>query len=260
MVTGQGVISGEPLMVLCSTCGDAIEGECACPTCGELEPRVPHADPAMRLDEALLFQVGVALAAQADLAEARVAERTARVEDLTAEQVVLVGRLRTQAVLLQRMVLERPRMAPAVASALERVKTVLHEHEAMRGVSDWYWSIRARLPRDQTCGTVARRLIGEYVREHLDPVAADDALFVVSELANNAFLHGTGVITLHAQRREQHLRIDVLDDGHSARIEPSATGARDAAGGRGLLLVERLAAAWGTTNGIGHVWAEMPIA
>jgi signal transduction histidine kinase len=237
-------------MVLCSTCGDAIADDGACPTCGELEPEQVHADPTTRLDEALLFQVGVALAAQAGLAQRR-ANR------LSAESVVLRGRLRTQAVLLRRLMLERPRMGPAVTAALENVETALRQYEARPG-NDWRWIVRARLPRDVTCGAVARRVIGEYVREDLDPVPADDALWVVSELANNAFLHGKGCIRLYVERLPDRLRIEVRDEGQPRRIEsPAETG--DALEARGLLVVDRLSTAWGTVDGTARVWADMAI-
>jgi anti-sigma regulatory factor (Ser/Thr protein kinase) len=245
----QGGASSQPLMVVCSTCGDAIPGDGACPTCGELEPRTAHADPTARLDEALLYQVGVTLAEEAALARRPAAE-------LNSDRVVLRGRLRTQAVLLRRLLLERPRMQPAVTAALGRVETVLRHTAGERAAG--HWTVSVQLPRDATCGTVARRLLAPYVREHLDPVAADDALFVASELATNAFLHGTGTITLQAERWPDRLRIEVGDEGGPTRIE-TPSEADPGERGRGLLLVERMATAWGT-EGNGLVWAEMAFA
>jgi anti-sigma regulatory factor (Ser/Thr protein kinase) len=121
------------------------------------------------------------------------------------------------------------------------------------------WSLRVRLPRSASCSTVARRLLAEYAREQLSEHKAEDMMLVVSELATNAFLHGYGAITMTASRVDDRLRIDMRDEGHPDRIAPLPE-AEQGPGGRGLWLVERLASAWGTTAGSGHVWAELALA
>jgi hypothetical protein len=111
--------------------------------------------------------------------------------------------------------------------------------------------VRTELPRDPSCGAVARRL----VEEHLATVCADeiaDAKTVVSELANNAFLHGKGRIQLRISRRRGLTRIEVLDQGQGQRVQ-----AGEQTGWHGLDIVDALALAWGTRKGRTHVWAEL---
>jgi anti-sigma regulatory factor (Ser/Thr protein kinase) len=145
-------------------------------------------------------------------------------------------------------------MAPAVTAALERVEMVLEQREADAG-----WSVHAQLPRNSSCGAVARRLVREYVQAHLDEEAAEDVLLVVSELSNNAFVHGEGSISLHVKRLPDRLRLEVRDEGKPRRIERRPESG-DAGGGHGLFLVDRLSVAWGTTAGSGHVWSEIGVA
>jgi hypothetical protein len=59
-------------------------------------------------------------------------------------------------------------------------------------------------------------------------------------------------------RVEDRLRIEVLDEGHPARIDVVPEQERDD-GGRGLWVVEQLASDWGAVDGTGHVWAELKI-
>jgi anti-sigma regulatory factor (Ser/Thr protein kinase) len=56
------------------------------------------------------------------------------------------------------------------------------------------WAVRARIPRDRSCSTVARRLLEGYVREGLNDPAGEDVLLIASELVTNAFVHGEGTI------------------------------------------------------------------
>lgn len=113
--------------------------------------------------------------------------------------------------------------------------------------------VRARLPRDASCGATARRL----VEGHLAAASADelsDVKTVVSELVNNAFLHGDGAIELRVSSRRGRARIEVIDEGEGAGVRASHQDEY-----HGLDIVDALALAWGTRAGSTCVWAELPL-
>ena len=56
--------------------------------------------------------------------------------------------------------------------------------------------VRSELPREPGCGGAARRLVERFLRERRLEALADDARIIVSELVNNAYLHGRGRIEL----------------------------------------------------------------
>ncbi|MGC7102855.1 ATP-binding protein [Amycolatopsis lurida] len=104
--------------------------------------------------------------------------------------------------------------------------------------------------------------VRQQVRELLSHTAGlleEDAVLVTEELISNAHCHGT------APRR---CRIGLLDDGRCLRIEvedaaPDQPKIRtpDRTGGRGLVMVDRLASSWGVHNYPHHktVWAELTL-
>jgi anti-sigma regulatory factor (Ser/Thr protein kinase) len=156
----------------------------------------------------------------------------------------------------------RAESAVSRQTAEQRVETArrLYEeavalHDRLRGQT---WTVSERLPRDRTCPALARGLLREHAREHLSRRELEDAMVITSELATNAYVHGEGTIELTLTRGEDRLRIEVLDEGHPARIAVVRPDERQA-GGRGLLIVEQLASDWGTVAGSGQVWAELPI-
>ena len=81
---------------------------------------------------------------------------------------------------------------------------------------------------------------------------------MVSELVNNAVVHGEGDIVVKLQVDGDVLRGEVIDDGGGFEHEVRARGARDISG-RGLLIVEALTSGWGIHEGTTHVWFEMPL-
>lgn len=88
--------------------------------------------------------------------------------------------------------------------------------------------------------------------QHVEVVA-----LLVSEVATNALVHGTGDVQVRVSARGRALRVEVADD--SPRMpEPRAAGLLEE-GGRGLALVESLAADWGVQReGPGKiVWFEL---
>ena len=73
----------------------------------------------------------------------------------------------------------------------------------------------------------------------------ETALLLTSELVTNAVKYGGPHIVLTVRDEPDLLRVEVHDDG--PRVPRLGTAASHALGGRGLLLVESLAHAWGTS-------------
>jgi anti-sigma regulatory factor (Ser/Thr protein kinase) len=242
--------------VICTRCSDAVDAGSRCPTCGQADPLQPAAPPQTELDESLLNQVGVALRAQSALSRSTSEQRVETARRLFDEATVLNGRLRRQATLLRASVAEREARLQNLRDALGLVEEAMAHADAP--IQEAASTASGLLPRDRSCPAVARRLLRQYAHDLLSPRELEDATVIASELATNAYLHGQGTIQLTLSRREDRLRIEVLDDGRPARIDAVPAGER-AAGGRGLMIVEQLACDWGAVAGFGHVWAELPI-
>jgi anti-sigma regulatory factor (Ser/Thr protein kinase) len=117
--------------------------------------------------------------------------------------------------------------------------------------------IEAELPRERICAAMARNLIEERYRQRLDRDTLDDLKLVVSELVDNAYVHGEGRIRLKVAEDGVRVMVEVMDEGESASIKIRRLGARG--GGHGLRLVDHLCSEWGAYEGSTHVWAEMDI-
>jgi anti-sigma regulatory factor (Ser/Thr protein kinase) len=121
------------------------------------------------------------------------------------------------------------------------------------------------LPEDLTAGAFARHCVREFLSapgtsEALDPDAlVDSAELVASELAVNAVRYGRPPATLALRRLPGRLRLEVTNDPGSG--EPTlGTLVGDAPGGRGLVIVSRIASDWGwQRDDLGRitVWAEI---
>ncbi|CAL9661941.1 hypothetical protein SUDANB176_07038 [Streptomyces sp. enrichment culture] len=85
----------------------------------------------------------------------------------------------------------------------------------------------------------------------------DTALLVVSELVTNALVHTDGQVRLDITLVNGRLRLAVADASPRTPVKPTSIG-WEATGGRGILLVEAMSAAWGTlpVSGGKQVWAE----
>lgn len=97
-----------------------------------------------------------------------------------------------------------------------------------------------------------------WVRTTLGGLPADvvtTAVMVVDELTSNALRHGLAPYHVRLIHDAAKLRIEVDDSSNESarRTTPSDRG------GRGLLLVERCAAAWGQLRRLGGktLWAEL---
>jgi anti-sigma regulatory factor (Ser/Thr protein kinase)/PAS domain-containing protein len=105
----------------------------------------------------------------------------------------------------------------------------------------------------------ARRFTRRTLRTWGIPAASMDAvLLVVSELVTNALVHTDGQVRLDLTRVNDRLRVAVADASPRTPVKPTSIG-WEATGGRGILLVEAMSAAWGTVpvSGGKQVWSEI---
>ena len=88
----------------------------------------------------------------------------------------------------------------------------------------------------------------------------DAVLLVVSELVTNALVHTQGPVRLDLTLVGDRLRVAVTDTSPRAPVKPTSID-WEATGGRGILLVEAMSAAWGSVpvSGGKQVWAEIPL-
>ncbi|MER7895900.1 SpoIIE family protein phosphatase [Streptomyces sp. NPDC096046] len=107
----------------------------------------------------------------------------------------------------------------------------------------------------------ARRFARRTLRSWGVTVDQDAALLVVSELVTNALVHTDGQVRMDLTLVNNRLRIAVADASPRSPVRPTSIG-WEATGGRGILLVEALAATWGTlpVSGGKQVWAELTLA
>ncbi|MFH9657283.1 SpoIIE family protein phosphatase [Streptomyces sp. NPDC017248] len=86
----------------------------------------------------------------------------------------------------------------------------------------------------------------------------DAALLAVSELVTNALVHTGGPVRLDLTLVSHRLRLAVADSSPRSPVKPAGIG-WEATGGRGILLVEAVSAAWGTVpvSGGKQVWADL---
>ncbi|MFE5677293.1 ATP-binding protein [Streptomyces erythrochromogenes] len=106
--------------------------------------------------------------------------------------------------------------------------------------------------RDAPRAGQARRITAALLRLWGLAGLVDPACLAVSELVTNAFVHGQGeTVTIRMSVSDTHLRIEVRDGG-SWTPKPHSPDPL-AQGGRGMLLVEAFADAWGIADN-GAVW------
>nr|WP_162529885.1 ATP-binding protein [Nocardioides caldifontis] len=102
-----------------------------------------------------------------------------------------------------------------------------------------------RLARHPAEAERARRHVAASCRDlHRD--VAMIAQLLTSELVTNALEHGAGTIELSVTRSPGELRIDVFDESSEKPVSQAAGAAE--LKGRGMLIVETLASAWGVQS------------
>jgi anti-sigma regulatory factor (Ser/Thr protein kinase) len=116
------------------------------------------------------------------------------------------------------------------------------------------------LPDGPEGASFARRAMGRAAELwRLDREMTETALLLVSELATNAIRHGTPPVRLSLRLDRDRLRVEVTDSS-PALPELSQPGP-DQISGRGLQIVQQLAATWGASSSprkLGKtVWFEL---
>jgi anti-sigma regulatory factor (Ser/Thr protein kinase) len=94
----------------------------------------------------------------------------------------------------------------------------------------------------------ARSFVRLFLDDPVPPSTAEAAVLLTSELVTNAVLHAGphapgAEIALRVSSTSESVRVEVTD--HSATMPTVGDGALDKLCGRGMLLVIRLASAWG---------------
>jgi anti-sigma regulatory factor (Ser/Thr protein kinase) len=117
----------------------------------------------------------------------------------------------------------------------------------------------ARLPPSSTSPSQARAFLAHVLRDWGDGKVADTARLLVSELVTNAVFHAHSPVEVRVRRGDEALRVEVRDGDPAPplRCDPQPWSTT----GRGVALVDSLAAAWGTERtGDGKiVWFELPL-
>jgi len=105
----------------------------------------------------------------------------------------------------------------------------------------------------------ARRFVSSVLNQWGRAEARDDIMIIASELATNAVMHARSHFTVGLHRQHGLVRIAVGDNSDAAprRQWPDVS----TVGGRGLAMVDAIAAAWGYDRVAGGkvVWADVPV-
>jgi anti-sigma regulatory factor (Ser/Thr protein kinase) len=101
------------------------------------------------------------------------------------------------------------------------------------------------LPRTVEAPARARRLCERACREWGFDRLHDVCALLVSELVTNAVLHGTGAVEVELRSEGACLHVGVRQFDRVLELPDVHMSGPDAVRGRGLAMVERLAADWG---------------
>jgi anti-sigma regulatory factor (Ser/Thr protein kinase) len=117
------------------------------------------------------------------------------------------------------------------------------------------------LPFDDSAPRLARQFVARAAGSLPGDVRADASL-LASELTTNAVRYGRPSITLRVRLGDGRLRVDVHDQGDPMPPWVASRTSSVQPRGRGLVIVNHLAASWGVTvsdEGAGKsVWFELP--
>ncbi|MET9656893.1 ATP-binding protein [Streptomyces sp. NPDC006510] len=108
---------------------------------------------------------------------------------------------------------------------------------------------RLALPNTSSAAKLSRDFVASLLTISRHRGLVDDARLCVTEVVTNAHRHTrTSLIRVRVTVRRRQVTVSVADDDHWALPEPPAfREVCEREGGRGLLIVEQLALAWGMT-------------
>lgn len=109
-----------------------------------------------------------------------------------------------------------------------------------------------------TAATVRRSLVELGALAGVSVAVAEDLALVLTEMVNNAVSAGAGAIHVALTEPPPHLQVHVTDDADGVPVLGDA--ATDDTHGRGLAIIQAIAAKWGYTTGTASktVWARFP--
>ena len=100
-----------------------------------------------------------------------------------------------------------------------------------------------RLPAEPTAAALARNIL-EAIGSDLPEPILFDAKLLTTEVVTNAIRHGGTQVVIVRVRRNNLVRVEVVDQGPMFDPQPHTTSTR-AENGQGLILVDAVANAWG---------------
>ncbi len=111
-------------------------------------------------------------------------------------------------------------------------------------------------PSPESAGEARRAVAGVLGESRLEDIL-DTTLLLTSELVTNALLHARTQVAMTIVVNPPRVRVEVCDD--DSQLPEMREAAGEETSGRGLLLVEMLAAAWGVRGRDGGkcVWFEV---
>ncbi len=118
-------------------------------------------------------------------------------------------------------------------------------------------TVRERFPADLKSVRSARRFVSGVLDDWGCAELDDGAALLVSELVTNAIVHAHSTVELAVHLRPTRIRVEVID---TAREHVRRRDAKDdEQSGRGMALIEAIAAAWGVDSLLSgkSVWFEM---
>jgi serine/threonine-protein kinase RsbW len=122
------------------------------------------------------------------------------------------------------------------------------------------------VPHDPaSAGEVRRQLIEDLQNRHIQVTSIEEAALLVTELVGNAVRHARPLpgdrILVSWRLEASRLQVRVTDGGHAAAEPHLARAGPNDTHGRGLTIVDALAALWGvdTSSGSTTVWAMLPV-